>query len=922
MEKTLFKTIFIISCAILSYSSCYSQTWQWAKKGAGTNNEFGGISCTDPSGNIIATGIYTSNPIQIGSFTLANMGTGTGDAFIAKYNSNGTVLWAQRLGGTNQEIISGITTDALGNIYVLGNFSSSSISNSTLSVTNTTTTATMDIFVAVFNPSGNILSLKSYGGIGNDFGGGCAYSNSLNMLFISGRYNSVTATFGSNTLTNTDGTGTSSDIFLASISSFVTFNWVTSTGSGSSNDAAVDLALDASSNPYFSGTFYNSSTFTTSIANTTLTTIGGQDIIFAKYSSTGTAQWAKNFGTNFSGANDFSGGISIDASNNIFLSGYSNNSSLIAGTFTLTNSGGNDAFVAKTNSVGVFQWVNAISALGDQYVMRNTLDAFGNIYVAGSFSGTNTIVGTTTLTNSNPGTSTDGYVIKYNSAGVAQWANSISGANNESAAGISCDNLGNIYVAGTYSSGIASFGTNTLSLDGGTDSYIAKIGSCLSTTISGTSTICAGLSTTLIASGATNYTWSTGATSSLIVVTPSTTTSYTLTGNTGSCTAINPAPFVVTVLPASINAGADFSLSCGQTQIIPATTNPTSPINVVWTPTTALSNSSVLSPSVNANLGAINYTVTATLSNGCVAKDEITITTTVTPPQLCLVSVDSLGINNEIYWDKTLYTKVDSFIVYRETAISVYSRIAALHKSAFSMFVDTSRSVGGSNNGDPKYTSYRYKLQIRDSCGNYSDLNLSLYHQTMFVQDQQNSNFTWNPYAIESSASPVSNYVLNRRDIITGATTTVAATTANSISDPMYSSLFAGNVKWYVDAVGFNCNATAKINNTLVLKTRTKSNQSNEKTFPTIGIQKHFFSSIEADIYPNPTSDIITINLKGANVKDFYIEVKNIIGETVLLQENISNSQSLSLSQLAKGVYFLNIKNGNSLVVVKKITVN
>jgi hypothetical protein len=106
-----------------------------------------------------------------------------------------------------------------------------------------------------------------------------------------------------------------------------TFNWGISTGSANSNDVAVDLALDASSNPCFSGTFYNSTTFTTTIAGTTLTSTGGQDIIFAKYNSAGIAQWAKNYGGNSAAADDLSGGISVDASNNIFLSGYFKNSS-------------------------------------------------------------------------------------------------------------------------------------------------------------------------------------------------------------------------------------------------------------------------------------------------------------------------------------------------------------------------------------------------------------------------------------------------------------------------------------------------------------------------------------------------------------------------------------------------------------------
>ena len=132
--KMSFRFLSILFLLINTFT--YSQSWQWAKKASGTSGDMGGVSCTDQAGNTIATGIYTSNPVQIGTFTLGNLGTGTGDSYVAKFDPNGTVLWAQRLGGTNQEIITGITTDASGNIYVLGHFSSASISNSTLSAAN------------------------------------------------------------------------------------------------------------------------------------------------------------------------------------------------------------------------------------------------------------------------------------------------------------------------------------------------------------------------------------------------------------------------------------------------------------------------------------------------------------------------------------------------------------------------------------------------------------------------------------------------------------------------------------------------------------------------------------------------------------------------------------------------------------------
>ncbi len=59
------------------------------------------------------------------------------------------------------------------------------------------------------------------------------------------------------------------------------------------------------------------------------------------------------------------------------------------------------------------------------------------------------------------------------------------------------------------------------------------------TVSSSTNVVCAGFPATLTATGATNYTWSTGANGSVTVVNPTITTTYTVVGGSGSCTGSN-----------------------------------------------------------------------------------------------------------------------------------------------------------------------------------------------------------------------------------------------------------------------------------------------------------------------------------------------------------------------------------------------
>src|ERR1700752_1710540 len=95
---------------------------------------------------------------------------------------------------------------------------------------------------------------------------------------------------------------------------------------------------------------------------------------------------------------------------------------------------------------------------------------------------------------------------------------------------------------------------------------------------------------------------------------------------------------------------------------------------------------------------------------------------TVSTPTICMVSVDTPSVYNMIYWDSTLYTPlIDSFIAYREVSSGVYQRIGSTLFKNHHRIIDTARSVGPAN-GDPNIGSYRYKLQVCDSLGNYSAL--------------------------------------------------------------------------------------------------------------------------------------------------------------------------------------------------------
>ena len=912
-NKIIKALLMFVLTLFINIKPCFSQTWQWAKGGGGTSSDVGSETCVDAAGNVFVAGYFSSSSIMIGTVSISNSGVSGSDIFIAKYNSAGVLQWTQRIGGSASEYVSGLCADASGRIYIIGYYTSGLISLPPFSWGNLGA-PTSNVFLACIDGAGVPQWLNGYGGTGNEYAGGVAYSNAVAAVYFVGTYFDPTLTIGTTTLNNTSVTG-KAEVFLVKVNSSGTMQWARTTGAGTSDDWGGDIAVDAVGYPCFGGT-YSPSTITgsTVIGAQTLNSTGFQEMYIAKYTDIGNFQFARSFGSVQGG--DFFGGITVDASNSIYISGTFQNASLVVGTYTVPSSGNYDAFIAKYSSAAVAQWVNKIGGTLDDYGNDLAVDGGNNIYIAGSYSGTVITVGTATLANTTPGPSLDAFIAKYNSGGVFQWTNKAIGAGSESGSGIASDIVGNVYVTGAYD-GPTAYATTTLSTAGVNDFYIAKIG-CLTTSVTGVSNVCFGSSITLTGSGATTYTWNTGASTPSITISPTVTTSYTVTGIAGACVGTQ-AVITVTVLPASVNTGPNLNLLCKQKQQIAATCNPPLFPVVVWTPTTGLSSSNILTPTVTAG-GLTTYSVTVTLNNGCIVTKTLSVGSYAQTPDICMVTVDSLGVNNEIYWDKTSYPQADSFVIYRETSLNVYKRIGAVSRNQFSMYTDTNRSIGPAN-GDPNLTYYKYKMQIKDSCSNISLL--SKWHETIFVQDQLNGNFNWNAYAIELAVPPVSIYNLKRRNLTTGTETIVVSTVGSLATDPQYATVWPTNIKWFVDAIGFNCNPTPKgvdPNQILLLKTKTKSNQSNDKLLTYVG--NPFYSDNNLKVYPNPAKENLTIEINIFDKSETSLEIKNLLGQTIYQTKVINQITTINTALITSGVYFVNVKQNDKLMAVKKVMVD
>ena len=198
--------------------------------------------------------------------------------------------------------------------------------------------------------------------------------------------------------------------------------------------------------------------------------VRSNDTVNVTYNSTSSIMnfsWSKPYGNNLL---DEGRSVATDASGNVISVGtYSNQA--IVGSDTLKGDfrqGNADVMIIKTDSLGTAFWARTITGTNVENVRSVATDASGNIYVAGSFQGT-IKAGNVSLTSNG---STDGFVVKYSTAGVVQYAIKIGGTGSEVINDIKV-NASNLYFVGGFSNSLT-FGS-TISSSGESDVMVGSM---------------------------------------------------------------------------------------------------------------------------------------------------------------------------------------------------------------------------------------------------------------------------------------------------------------------------------------------------------------------------------------------------------------------------------------------------------------
>ena len=365
--RGLILALLSVSLVALFTQYAYAQV-RFAKTYGGTDSdEYNRVQRTSDGGYIV-TGRTSS------------FGAGWSDIFLIKTDAYGNLQWAKTYGGSSWEYASSAQQTSDGGYIVAGYTNSFGAGNS-------------DLFLIKVNSSGNIIWVKTYGGINDDNASSVQQTSDGGYIVAGSTYS-----FGAG----------DRDFFLIKVNSSGNIIWAKTYG-GTSGEWA-NSAQQTSDGGYIV------------VGLTWSFGASGGDIFLVKTDANGNVQWAKTYG-----------GAGWDQPYSVQQT--SDGGYILTGETTSFGAGNRDFFLIKTDANGNVQWAKTYGGTNwDQaFSVQQTSD--GGYIVAGG-------------TWSFGAGGYDFLLIKTDANGNVQWAKTYGTANNDIAWSVQQTSDGGYIVAG------------------------------------------------------------------------------------------------------------------------------------------------------------------------------------------------------------------------------------------------------------------------------------------------------------------------------------------------------------------------------------------------------------------------------------------------------------------------------------------
>ncbi len=374
---------------------------------------------------------------------------------LIKLGSLGDKSWVILLGSEGMDTSTGIIVDGSGYIYLVGSFCYTVDFDPGPGVDEHTATGEghkdEDAFLCKFDNSGNLVWAKTWGGDNEDNACALALDN-YGYIYVAGTCRSEEADL------NPDPVGESPGIWGSYVSKFSPsgeFQWSRSWGG-----CARDIAINSYNQVFVLGNYFGNVDFNPGPGASIYASHGLSDIYGSAFSQSG-----KYLGTKVLGGSgmDLAGGIAVDSSDNVYLSGTFNGQIDFdpGPALELQTAYSDDwVFLCKFHPDGSFGWASTWGAtlqtdadyISPGLPVHNLdVDGLDNIYCVGQFRD---------IVDFDPGPglleriavdSDYSFTSKFNSNGDFLWVSNWGGPNNATNISLVIDSSQNLDIVGSFS---------------------------------------------------------------------------------------------------------------------------------------------------------------------------------------------------------------------------------------------------------------------------------------------------------------------------------------------------------------------------------------------------------------------------------------------------------------------------------------
>jgi hypothetical protein len=357
-SKTFFSNDGSQDLLLLKYNSAGVYQWGYGIGGIDTDDAAG--LAIDNQGNVIITGYVQGGTIEVETDTGKYLLTANfdPDIFIAKYSTNGQLMWAKLIESQDQHEGKAVVTDNSNNIYVTGYVQGEAyIDTDTIFGE----PGYKNALLAKLSPSGTLIWGKAIGA-NNNVEGTSVTIMADGEIALAGMFSGTNIDFNpSGTAIVLSSMGANDAFFIRIFAATGQCDWAKSISG--TNDINVNrIACSANNKLALAGSFQGTANFNTSGGTTNRVSNGQLDMYVAVYNAAGTLNWAHAFGST---NNDIAYGVVFDSYNDVYFTGSFNGTvdfNPAAGTNNLAAQGISDVVFGKYDEFGAYKFAYAIGS--------------------------------------------------------------------------------------------------------------------------------------------------------------------------------------------------------------------------------------------------------------------------------------------------------------------------------------------------------------------------------------------------------------------------------------------------------------------------------------------------------------------------------------------------------------------------------